>query len=263
MDDGGNIRSDVLEKPMPSGEWRIPKKGLGTDQEMVASRRLLRFAIATARTTPVFLDSFTSLQQYWTEEPRRNIYHPGPSIVFIGRRGWSCLKLEGRDAIGFHLGVVETVLFSLQAIIASFRATRRFVEQIKTRGDIAGLQINKQLAKMGDLDPETLRKFTSFLARARLNATNEDMSALVRSYLTTHTGIACVNRIKRLLDYDCQIDNARNTLSNYAASLQGASNELQKQQLTELRKTSNMQFWAVVLAVCTLVAGLFGGFLGF
>lgn len=255
FDKGHRILSDLLEKPI-KGDWRSTVTSNGE----VLKTRVNSFAIAAARTTPKFLDSFANIEQYWNEIPRRDIYYPGPSIVFIGRRGWTCIKLEDRDQLAFHLGVVETVLFTLQATLASFRATRRFVEQIKTRGDEVSRLLNEKLGRRGiSLSyrlPERIRNFTSFLARARLHAPVDDMSIQLRSYLMTHTGIFAVRRVKELLNYDTQMENARYTIANYAASLQGAN------QFWTAR-TARYQAIGILLALFTFLAGLIAVYLNF
>jgi hypothetical protein len=271
------ILGPLLTKP-DRGDWRVALTGEGE----VLRTRVHKFAVAAARTTPKFIENFINLEQYWTENPRRDIYHPGPSIVFIGRRGWTCIKLEDRDQLAFHLGVVETVLFSIQATLASFRATRRFVEQVKRRGDEVSIALNKKLAKddfttTSDDIPSHIHKFTNFLARARLHAPVDDMSILLRSYLMTHTGILAMRRIRDLLHYDVQMENARHTIESYAASLQQANqywtsrnaqfsrNSLQNQEKTLSNQTESLgnqtralryQTVSILLTMITLLIGL-------
>lgn len=245
-------------------DWRTRVVRENGDQKLIKPE-VYRLAIAAARTTPQFLQSFSNLEQYWTETPRRDIYYPGPSIVFIGRRGWTCIKLERRsDELAFHLGVVETVLFLLQATIASFRATRSFIEKIKDIGDEVGISLNKKLA-MGDFEkdeqlPRDIHRFTAFLARARLHAPVDDMSVLLRSYLMTHTGIAAVRRIRELLRYDEQMEHARHTLVSYAASLQGANQYWISRNAQATRKSSQIaeraisqQRYAIILAAVSVL----------
>jgi hypothetical protein len=288
------VAAELLEDMRSEREWRIPRDG-----NKVLRERVYRFAIAAARTTPRFLEDFAHLAEYWTEKPPRDAYDPGPSIVFIGRRGWVCMKMESRrDTRAFHLGVVETVLFVLQAVHASFRATRRFVEQIKRRGDAAALKLNETLSHMtyrgwqrpswswrlasrfgvsaiwktkdavaepDDVRPrsvagntrDVILEFTAFLARARLTAPTDDMSTLVRSYLETHTGIASVRRIKLLLEYDRQVENAREMIANYAASLQGANQYWTSRNTRIQASAARLQLAAVALAVVAIVLSLF------
>jgi hypothetical protein len=214
------LSEELLDKcAVTADDWRVPVQ----DGKPLRDR-VYRFAIAAARTTPWLLAEFSHLKEYWTDKPPRNVYHPGPSIVFIARRGWACLKMESRyDSRAFHLGIVETVLFVLQAVVASFRATRRFIEQVRSRGDGRSLKLNEALSTTSlFMRRRHIHAMAKLLARARLTAPTDDMSILMRSYLTTHTGIASVERIKHLLEYDRQMEDAREVIASYTASLQGA-----------------------------------------
>lgn len=194
-----------------------------TRERKEREEELQRLAIACARTTPHFLDHFNDPRSYLNEgEPRRNIYLPGPSIVFIGRRGWACLQMEAGDrdrGVVFHLGVVETVLFVIQALSSSVRAVRRFRKELIITGEKEGVGL---LAER-KISPEKIQNFTNFLAKARLNSPLDDMSTLLRSYLLTHTGIAAVARLRHLHEHEKLLEDTRSTMTNYSSFLQIAN----------------------------------------
>jgi hypothetical protein len=184
-------------------------------------------AIACARTTPEFIDIFVRPHRYLTEtDDRRNIYYPGPSVFLIGRRGWACIKREQRKPIAFWLGVVEPVHFSIIAVYASVRATRRLLRDVIEEGERVSIRLNTTLGNppqantsAGSGDLSIAQEFTKFLARARLSGPTHDMSILLRSHVTTHTAIAAVRRIQQLTDHEQLLRRAQETITNYSGSL--------------------------------------------
>ena len=218
-----------------------------------ASDHVARFAIACARTTPAFLDQFKDPEQYLNEgEPRRNIYYPGPSIVFIARRGWVCLEMEQRiHSDTFRLGVVRNVLFVIQATDTSARAARRFLTDLIGRGSdmVNELARSRQpkywravLSRIWR-GPWTswVRRFTAFMVDARMSSPFDDLSSQLRSHTITHTGIAAAGRIRELTDYDEVADSAKRLIDGY-------SGFLESQSLLKTRQS-------IVVAVAAIIIG--------
>ena len=199
--------------------------------------RLYRFAIACGRTTPEFLDTFVDSKTYLESgTPSRNVYHPGQSVIFIARRGWTCFEVESRDKRAFQSGVVDVVTHSVQAVLASVRATRWVVAQIAEEGTRADVKLKTALDRAGKgsrirfwqilfpLESERIiRDFTNYLTRARIVSPFDDLSILLSSHLTTHTGIAAVERIRQLTGHKQLMEAAHRTVENYGASLEGAN----------------------------------------
>lgn len=226
--------------------------------------RIQRLAIACGRTTPEFLQEFSRPDIYLNEEvvegQHRNIYHPGPNIIFVARRGWACLKLEKRDTSAFQMGVIETVLFAIQAVFASVRATRRFLSEIVEKGQRDGLKLNAVLSetkrfeawRLSRRDRVRIYQFTAFMATARLNSPLDDMHTLLGSHITTHTGISAVARAKNLSGHDELIQNARQTMANFGAFLDGAN-----QYWTSQTHRINLRlYFFAILAVCLAMIGV-------
>ncbi len=233
-----------------------------------------KLVIACARATPPFLDEFTEADQYLTkEEPRRNIYYPGPSIVLIGRRGWSCAMIGSQKPLAFQMGVVETALFAISALNASVRATRRYIDEILLEGQRIGHSLNNQLGRLSGRRrrlweavktwrrPErtdffrrrrlsnAIHKYAAFLGKARLNSPCDDVSSLLDSYLITHTGISAVHRIKRITGHDGLINTARQTMAAYHSFLATAADYWQQ-------VTVNHGRWQLLLAIMALIVAI-------
>lgn len=228
-------------------------------QLVIEKERILDFAIAAARTTPGFLTDFDNAEAYLLEEiPKRNIYHPGPSIVFIARRGWVCFKMEERDEISFQIGVTEIVLLVIQAILSSVRATRRFTCEVIEEGSQVDIEFNtgKQgkypvKAPLSGITVEKIHNFTSFLARARINAPFDDMTSLISAHINTHTGIAAVHRLKELTGLDDLSNKASQTLENYGKFLDIANQVWNTKKADIARK----RFY---VSIGSMIATLFG-----
>lgn len=234
---------------------------------------LQKLSVACARTTPVFLKSFKEVNKYMIEgNPRRNIYHPGPSIVFIGRRGWSCIKLEERDSGAFQMGITETVIFAIQSMHSSVRATRRFAQQLVEQGDKESNKIYTALIKGKGLKTvdsvmlEKIQSFTEFLSLARQNSPINDLSVILMSHITTHTGITAVERIRQLTGQDELIENTRQILNNYTNILDVANqfwesrnNEHQAksiEQQAESLKQQAKHFFVLKITLIITVVGI-------
>jgi hypothetical protein len=217
-----------------------------TDQRQNSLKTL---AVACARTTPEFVEessAFRDARRYLEEGAApRNIYHPGPSIIFIARRGWTCVYQDQRQPALFQDGVVEPTLFAIQAVNASARATRGHLVKILKDGAEKGQKLNVELTRlMGTekaIGATTLSRirglvtalqvgqyrdmevaildYAGFLARARLNSPCDDASCLLDAHFGTNSGIAAVARIKALTGLDDLLVSARATMQNYGAFL--------------------------------------------
>ncbi len=232
--------------------------------------RLYKFAIACGRTTPEFLDTFVLAREYLEAgTPSRNVYHPGKNIVFIARRGWVCFEVESRAGRPFHLGVVDVVTHAVQAILASARATRWFVTQIVDEGNHADLDLKSALeqknAGLGFQfwriffplpSEDIIRKFTDFLTRARVVSPFDDLSILLPSHISTHTGIAAVERIRQLTKHQDLIQDARQTITNYGASLDAANQFWAMQNARVVRITMVIAVLAVSLSTYAIFRNL-------
>lgn len=88
---------------------------------------------------------------------------------------------------------------------------------------------------------------TAFLARARLVSPCEDMSGLLATHLTSHTGRAAVERYKGLTDFDELVSASRKVMANYTAFLRTSSDYLNVRSVTLNRR--NLLLALVVLFV--------------
>lgn len=216
-----------LKRSRPYVGTVLSQKEPSTDPE-----QLQKFAIACGRTTPEFYYNFDRPGDYLAQgDPPRNVYHPGPSIVFIGRRGWCCLKLDPRDPVAFQMGIVDTVSFSLQAILAYIRASRRFLRDLLLKEEDIGLQMmtgvyndeTKEWTKpFQKFDLNKINAFSALIASARINSPLDDYSTLLKSHVITHTGLAAIERVKQLSDYRELTETGRAIFNKYDTVLRTA-----------------------------------------
>lgn len=216
--------------------------------------REMQLALACARITKQFLHNFNDPEQYLERElPRRNLYHPGPSIVFIARRGWSCIvREETRDAISFQLNVIEIALFVIESIIASTVYTRTFIKDVTKEGDEKGKELLRQLQdsetsfrrvswhfvlriinakhsvklrkilglpyknnRHEKINVDSIKEYTDFVSRIKLGLPYQNLEVLLSSHISTHTGIAAIRRLKYLTKHDELMLSARGLVENY------------------------------------------------
>lgn len=181
--------------------------------------REMQLALACARITKEFLDNFNDPELYLERElPRRNLYHPGPSIVFVGRRGWACIVREDRDSKSFQLHVIEIVLLVITSILASTKYTRDFIKRVTEEGDEKGkkflyeFQNEKNKVK---IDVNSIVNFANFVSRIKLGLPHLNLGILLSSHISTHTGIAAIRRLKYLTKHDDLVLAANNLVENY------------------------------------------------
>ncbi len=228
---------------------------------------LRTLAIACGRTTPEFLGTFVEPKHYLEEgSPPRNIYDPGPSIVFIGRRGWCCLIRDSReDDLSFQLGVIETTLFAIQAIFSSTRAMRRFLgEVIRQSKQLELVATRRSLTNDQKVAPDTLddrlsaiKDFTVFLERIRLASPYNDPASTLGSHISTHTGIAAVQRVKQLTQYETLSNQARDIVNNYGSVLDGAAQHWTAKQTSVAVASRKSMSRRLLIAVIALVITMF------
>jgi len=170
--------------------------------------------------------------------------------------------MEKRDPYSFQQGVVESVLYVIQSVFGSQRATRRFVREILEQGEAMGLVVHtgmqtgidpsgkkRRHSAFRNLRSAHINRFTAFLASARLNSPIDDVSVLLKSHLTTHTGRAAMERVKLLSDHESLTDDARKVLENFGASLNDVNQYYRHRQDYLLR-------WGVVISISALIIAI-------
>ncbi len=236
--------------------------------------REMKLALACARTTPEFLDYFNGPEKYLEQDvPRRNLYHPGPSIVFIGRRGWACILKETRpNPKSFHFGVVETVVFVIEAMLSSTIHSRNFIREVTKEGDSLALELlknfqegnkNQKERKSMNIDPSTIYNFTAFVSRIKLNLPYQNLGTLLSAHITTHTGIAAIRRMKYLTKQDSLLLSSRNLVDNYDSFFTNLDQYWSDKQAKDWRKgfvTARKKYyvaiWALVGTMATLMVAI-------
>jgi hypothetical protein len=237
---------------------------IASERPAASDDHVSRFAIACGRTTPEFITNFVQPQEYLREgDPPRNIYHPGISIVFIGRRGWCCVNRENAIDLRFYQGIVETALFVLQTQIAAVRAMRRFQREVISQGQVVGFHVYHGLGRsrtswnlpsqIGRYFNFRLKRdisgFAKFLANARLNSPIDDLGILLKSHLTTHTSIRAFDRIAVLTDYHQLMSQTRATLTSFAEALRDTEQYY--------RDSDQMvRYWLVLIALAGLLVNI-------
>ena len=231
------------------------------DNLSAQQKRLRQFVVAVGRTTPAFRTTFEDPKSY-LENERRNAYGPGGSIVFVGRRGWCVYDYGEQDASAFQLGVVETTSFVIRLLATAARSRRWYARLVAREGipvkDVVQSAVSALMkpavvldappsAKGAALIMEKLRAAarqlvvyrrkiatlrdaiataTDFLARASLLAPDDDMSVLLESHLSSHTGRAVADRCRQILSLDRLSQIGRDLLSSYAQTTKTSSDYL-------------------------------------
>lgn len=231
-------------------------------KDKTEEERLMRLAVACARTTPEFLNNFRNPEKYLHDTPpMRNIYYPGKCIVFIARRGWVCIQREERNnQEAFLLGVIEVVLFIIQATLSSVRATRRYAQELideskKMNKLLHDLNESKKKNKFSFMNFSTnkIQKCAEFVARARLSSPANDISSLMESHINTHTGIAAAIRLNQLTFHDDLKNKVNDILKNYDNFLEQAKHNWLNKIVNSLGTGGIIAFFGVLVTVLTFM----------
>lgn len=225
----------------------------------VHREREMQLALACARTTKEFLENFNDPELYLERElPRRNLYHPGPSIVFVGRRGWACIVRENREPTSFQLHVIEIVLLVITSILASTIYTRDFIKKITEEGDEIGKKFLLKLQGKEPIDNGLILDYTNFVSRIKLGLPQLNLGVLLSSHISAHTGIAAIRRLKYLTKHDELILSANDLVENYNSFFTSIDQYWKSKQLcsqTEALELTKRNVKAAVYGVAVTAVG--------
>ena len=235
---------------------------LSYDQIQHQIPSIRRFVIAASRTTPVFTTRFIDENEYLYN---RDIYNPGRSIVFIGRRGWCIFDSEEQDRQTFMLGTVESTQLVVLAIHATARSWRKYIKDSNKIGEIVYQELHETIDQfITDFSVKGRKKFieklgsaTSFLAMARLVSPEKGISRLLEAHVMSHTARSAVRRCEDLTHLRELEKVSNERMDEYLDFMKTAENYLQVKstEYTEinLSKTQKILYLTLAIILLTIV----------
>lgn len=223
-----------------------------------------KILIALANTTPEFLNYFKDPDHY--VDTVKNIAR-GDEIIMLERRSWviASNRLKKDDGYGtrYRIGIIECLLYCLEAIISTTRAIETFNENMEEEVKVISYDFNKELATMISKEEITdkdynsikkkLRKFVEIISHARSISPCEDIITSIGAHLKSMTAIKAVKSVREVLELNSLISLARERMKNYSHFLQTGHDILMAKRTEKTNWSIEILTWGVLILTGTIV----------
>lgn len=222
-----------------------------------------RALIALANTTPEFAQDFVDEDEYIK---KKNIAR-GTEVIMLERRSWIIAsdRLRGKESTRYKVGIVECLLYSLEAIIATTSAIETFNEDLEVRAKPPSRKFNEDISDAfkksstkkdvgGFLKRENMNEFIEVISDARAISPCEDIITSMEAHLRSATSIKAIAAMKEALELDSLISLARERMRNYGYFLETGHHIVmsEEQQLISSR-IEKETWWIQILTIGGLI----------
>lgn len=261
-----NTSQNELLMRTPTGRQSIPWLerqrivGLPNNQDRSLLRIGQKSIIALANTTPEFANYYHDPNKYIIE---KNIAR-GEDVIMLERRSWimaSQRLIEPKeDTNRYRIGIIECLLYSLEAIISTTISIETFNEQMEILAKPVSQIFNENLSEENNCkrkkrDKEkTLKEFIRIISKARSISPCEDIVTSIEAHLKSSTSIRAVSAMKDALETKSLISLARERMKNYSYFLQTGHHIMMAE---EQRRISWLLLMLTLISACAAAVVLF------
>jgi len=183
--------------------------------------------ISIANTTPEYTKFFRDPLKYIT---KKNIAR-GNEIIMLERRSWiiasNRLHKDSEESTRYRIGIVECLLYSLEAIIATTLAIETYNEHMEEIIKPVSHEFNTAISESFNpgiienfSDRTKLAEFVTKFSRARSISPCEDIITSMEAHLISSTSIKAIEAMRDVLELNSLISLARERMKNYGYFLQ-------------------------------------------